>query len=278
MKRRFFAFLLIACLLAPVSTGFADRPIGDVNDDGAVHSSDAAYLLRSVVGLDVLSMADRRYADLNEDGLVTATDAAIILRSVVGLDGTTVPTPSPTSTVPAETPTPTPPAQNEWYDEVCTGLGSSADPITANAIANFLTALDEDDPYREVLLAALVYMGVDYDTLDCSAFVKQAFRDCGYGSSVITGNSNGMLQFFREKGLLKEAKDDDGEIRYGAFRPGSILIYTDSNGTGNHVALYIGKVNGSYWLMDSSTSRDAVCIRTVWDWGNWNLVYFADAL
>ena len=274
MKRRILAFLLIVCLLMPLSVAFAERPLGDVDGNGSVTAADAALLLRSVVGLSLLDTESRRYADLNEDGIIQASDAALLLRSLVGLGDVTDPIPTPT--VP---PTPSPsPTTYEWYDEVVTGLGSPADANTALAISAFIAELDADDPYREVLIAALNYMGVDYDTMDCSAFVKQAFRDCGYGRSVINGNSQGMLELFRENGILRNAKDEDGNLLYSSFRPGSVLIYVDDNGTANHVALYLGKVNGSYYLMDASTSRDAICIRTVWDWSKWHLTYFADPI
>ncbi len=63
------------------------KPItkGDVSLDGAVTSSDAAMLLRSVVGLDTLSTFQRTAALFTADDAVTAADATAILRTVVGL-------------------------------------------------------------------------------------------------------------------------------------------------------------------------------------------------
>ena len=85
MKRRILAFLLIVCLLMPLSVAFAERPLGDVDGNDSITAADAALLLRSVVGLSLLDTESRLSADLNEDGIIQASDAALLLRSVVSM-------------------------------------------------------------------------------------------------------------------------------------------------------------------------------------------------
>ena len=59
--------------------------LGDVTGDGAVTASDAAELLRSLVGLSPLEEAFLTNADADQNGAATASDAAWILRKVVAL-------------------------------------------------------------------------------------------------------------------------------------------------------------------------------------------------
>lgn len=59
--------------------------LGDVDGDGVVTAQDAAWILRHVVGLEVLPDSCLLQADVDGDGLITAADAAKILQYVVGL-------------------------------------------------------------------------------------------------------------------------------------------------------------------------------------------------
>ncbi len=59
---------------------------GDVDCDGEVAAADAALILRSLVGLDTLSIQSVMNADTDRDGEITAADASKILRTLVGLD------------------------------------------------------------------------------------------------------------------------------------------------------------------------------------------------
>lgn len=289
--KRLTAILLCLGLLFGTAITEGTVLLGDADGDQDVDSADAAFVLRTVVGLAAAPSDERLVCcDANRNGAVEASDSACILRFVVGLTDSVdsylppaTPTPSP---VPSEAPTPTAPPSatpdpvlnSELYFDVAVGLGSSVGDSTVYAVTKYLLELPEEDPYTKVLLAAVPYLGTAYDEMDCSKFVRQCFRDCDYGSSVITGNSDGMLKFFRNKGILEDALDSDGNILYDRFRPGSVLIYVDDDDVANHVALYLGEINGAHYLMDSSTGRDMVCIRTVWTWGSWNLTYFANPL
>ncbi len=59
--------------------------IGDANCDGQVTASDASAILRSLVGLDALSVQGAINADLNCNGRIGADDASVLLRFLVGL-------------------------------------------------------------------------------------------------------------------------------------------------------------------------------------------------
>ncbi|MEG1560629.1 MAG: Ig-like domain-containing protein [Clostridia bacterium] len=61
------------------TTGGPTYAQGDANLDGVVNTGDAAFLLRSFIGLVVLSDAGRTVSDLNNDGKVNTGDAAMIL-------------------------------------------------------------------------------------------------------------------------------------------------------------------------------------------------------
>ena len=62
-----------------------ERPLGDVNDDGAVNASDAALILIDSANSgasgsgSALSAAAQKAADVNKDGSINASDAAIVL-------------------------------------------------------------------------------------------------------------------------------------------------------------------------------------------------------
>ncbi len=58
---------------------------GDVDEDGEITSSDAALILRALVGLSELTEHGATYGDVDGDGEITAADASAILRYTVGL-------------------------------------------------------------------------------------------------------------------------------------------------------------------------------------------------
>lgn len=68
----------------------AEGILGDVNDSGAVDSTDALIVLSCDVGIDVSGFCPMNCGDVNEDGSVNSTDALIILSYDVGI---TVPYP-----------------------------------------------------------------------------------------------------------------------------------------------------------------------------------------
>ncbi len=303
--KRWLAALFAVLLLFGSMTVAAEqnRMTGDVNGDNAITAYDAVMVLRHVSALESITAASLPFGDADGDGYITASDATIILRHVADLQHigetakptetpTETPTATPTATpteAPAATPLPTatatatatPAYDAAEYALVVTGLGS-ADAQYAEAVATYIHRLDAADSYSAIVHAALPYMGIPYGTgegqLDCSAFVKQAYRDCGYSSSVITGNSDGMISFFRNKNKLQAVLDGDGAIQYDLLKTGYVLLYVDGSGAGNHVAIYLGVVNGIPFLLDASTGRNAVCIRRVWDYAPWNLTYFAAPL
>lgn len=58
---------------------------GDANLDGVISASDAASILRYIVGLTQFSEQSYTLSDVNGDGRITAGDAAMVLRFLVGL-------------------------------------------------------------------------------------------------------------------------------------------------------------------------------------------------
>ncbi|MEG1773135.1 MAG: Ig-like domain-containing protein [Clostridia bacterium] len=56
---------------------------GDANLDGVINTGDAAFLLRSFIGLEILSDEGRAVSDVNNDGNVNTGDAAMILEMCI---------------------------------------------------------------------------------------------------------------------------------------------------------------------------------------------------
>ena len=175
-----------------------------------------------------------------------------------------------------------PPAVNtQLYEYICIGLyGTSsvteAQANTALALYQSLCLLSDADPYRKVLEAGLSYVGTPYSQLDCSAFTRQAYRDCGYGSGVVCAGSNDQISLFRKNGVLYDIPTVGGVPYYSGVRPGSVLLWTNSAGTGNHSALYFGSVNGTDYYLESSSGNGGVRLCAAWgSYGSWILRYYA---
>ena len=83
----------------------ASTPVGDVNGDGKVNSSDALAVLRYSVGLST-GIKDMKPGDIDHNGKINSNDALIILRISVGLanpkDYTTTTKPTTTTTKPIQ--------------------------------------------------------------------------------------------------------------------------------------------------------------------------------
>lgn len=76
----------MAAIAASASAmAFATDYMGDVNDDGAVNSSDALTILRYSVGDETVTL-NLKKADLNADGKINSNDALTVLKMSVGLE------------------------------------------------------------------------------------------------------------------------------------------------------------------------------------------------
>ena len=76
----------VLCTLGAVNHPYLKSVLyGDANCDGRVTAADAAFVLRSVVGLSALSEVGRANACVTNAQEPGAADAAVILRYVVGL-------------------------------------------------------------------------------------------------------------------------------------------------------------------------------------------------
>ena len=76
----------VAAIAASASAmAFATDYMGDVNDDGAVNSSDALLILRHSVGDETVTL-NLKKADIDTNGTINSADALATLRMSVGLD------------------------------------------------------------------------------------------------------------------------------------------------------------------------------------------------
>lgn len=176
--------------------------------------------------------------------------------------------------------------ETELYAQIVLGLYgtaygelTSSEVKTADAVYAFVTSLNPDDPYTEVILAGIALCGTSYDDLDCSNFTRQAYRDCGYGSKYICAGSENQIQLFRKRDVLYEIEFSSGNVVYDKIRSGYVLLWVSDEGVGNHSAIYLGKINGKHYLLESSSSKGGVGINVNWNsYGSWKLKYYADVL
>ena len=61
-----------------------NRKLGDVNDDGRIDVSDAALIMRHVLGINKLDNDLLVYADINDDGRIDVQDAVLIMQMIMG--------------------------------------------------------------------------------------------------------------------------------------------------------------------------------------------------
>lgn len=75
------ALILLGTLCAGSLSAAQPAPsLGDVNGDGAVDSSDARWLLQSVVGFQTLDGRQQFLGDVNTDGEINSSDARLLLQ------------------------------------------------------------------------------------------------------------------------------------------------------------------------------------------------------
>ncbi|MBQ1632545.1 MAG: C40 family peptidase [Clostridia bacterium] len=265
MKKRVFSIALCILLtLAFFAHSAAESDlIGDANGDGEVTVSDAALAMRLSVGLDWrMNLRARFNCDFNGNGEIDASDASQILRHAAGLKQLVMPT---TDAVLLEELN-----ANSHYIELFTEW-----------IARYIQSLPTQNPYRKVLYEAAKYIGTPYEEMDCSKFVRTAYRDAGISTSVYPQtNSNGTLVWYqsnRPERLHEMPMIEELEFDIDVLNPGYVLIYINpETGMGNHLALYVGKIDGEPVIMDSG--NDGVRLQGLWSGGSWELTYYVDPL
>ncbi len=289
MRKRILVLLFCASMLLCIPQAGATASLrGDADCDGSVTAADASLVMRYAVRLATLSSEGMQNADANLDDSVDASDAAVILRHLVKLVDiaqlTPMPsmtaTPKPTAT-PAPTPTATPSIDPAFLEQIRIGcsMGSRDWSEYAEDIARFILSLPESNPYRAILIKGTEFMGMDYVSgkMDCSGFVREVYRGCGY-SKYPTGSSNTVITYFKGKNRLHQVTTNGGSIITNGWEPGYILAYLDSQGEGNHVSIYLGKIDGIDFVMESARGAGGVCIRQLWSTDVWRLTYYIDPL
>ncbi len=246
MKKRILAVLLCACM---AMTGFVRAfaegdQSGDANGDGTVTVSDASFVLRYCVGLDWrMDTRSRMLADVDCDGCVEAEDAALILRSIARLAPLQIGQTDATLLGNL---------QKQYYFK---HESEETSAILTEWTARFIQAMPEDSQARKVLVAGAPYMGTPYGTgkgqMDCSNFVKMAFRDAGISTSVYPQTSSDKtLNWYRNN--HPEQLHETDMYSWQDWTPGSVLIYVvQETGKASHLALYVGEIDGSPIVMES---------------------------
>ncbi len=260
MRKRILALLLCICMAsAGFVYTFADGTDqnGDANGDGSVSVSDASLVLRYCVGLDYrMTMRGRMLADADCDGTIEAEDAAAILRHIAGLNSLQT---------------------NATDADLLTMLNRKSnlkDRDLTEWVARFIQFYPEGD-VKNVLNASAKYIGKSYSEYTCDKLIYTIYRDAGIPTTVYPNStSDGTLTWFRKNHseFLHETTIDS----WRDWKSGNVLIYTDPNtGKGNHLALYVGAIDGKAIVIDSGTS-DGVRLTFVWEYDKWIISYYGD--
>ena len=80
----FRSVLFCVFVISPVHA--ADRPVGDLDNDGVVTALDLARQISHASGQMVLPEGEAAYADLNRDGIINSYDSALIIRRILQTD------------------------------------------------------------------------------------------------------------------------------------------------------------------------------------------------
>ncbi len=276
MKKRLFLIMLALCMLCVGIFGSAAENDlrGDADSDQKITASDAAIVLRYSVGKiskTTLLTRTKICSDINFNGALDADDALRILRHVVNL--------SQLGALPA--------LDTTLYNNLKKNTTLNND--TAEWLARMISALPTSNQYRAVLYKAAALNGTPYGTgtgqLDCSMFVRKAFYDAGIPNTVYPGgSSDNVRKFFKNAGKLKDVVylnngTTAASVDTGSWKPGYVLIYMDqSTGKANHIALFMGNIDGSPYIMDSGRSRNGVNLSDLWTSDTYKLTYYADPL
>ena len=299
MKKRILILLVCVSMLIGIpQAGAAVTVLGDANCDGEVTAADASLILRYIVRLSEISEQGLENADADKNGRVESADASAILRYLVRLapldletpdpsaNPTVRPTASPTAT-PEPSATATPELDQTLLRLIKKGTVSNTSDWSeyAEDITRFIQSLPTSNPYRAILYQGATYMGMPYGTssghLDCSGFVRETYRACGYQSNVYPGgSSDSVIQWFlkNQKSRIHNASVSGYIVYTNGWKPGYVLGYVDSEGKGNHVSIYLGCVDGIDFVMESATKAGGVCIRKVWTTDTWQLKYYINPL
>lgn len=280
MKKRILVFLLCVCI---ATTGFvysvADGTVtGDANGDGKITAADASFILRYLSRMDNrMTTRNKMCADINCDGIIEVDEAAAILRHVTGLH--------PITQVETDT---------ELLDNLCRNSLLNDSYMTEWG-ARFIQSLPTTDPHRSILIEGTKYISEPYSQYTCDQFVSAAYNDAGIPKTVYPQKSSDRtLNWFKEK----DRKISDPELQYlqevviigyedntnkpifdtSSWKPGSVLIYVNpSTNKANHLAIFVGCIDGVNIIMDSGTT-DGVRLIELWEYGNWKLTYCVDPL
>ncbi|MBQ1821581.1 MAG: C40 family peptidase [Clostridia bacterium] len=267
MKKKVLICVLCFCMaISGLFYAVADEKAvsyvtGDANGDGKVTPADASLILRYCVGrVSNLSLRNKINADVNRNGAVDKNDAAAILRHIVKT--------SPlTSTA----------LDRTLYESL--SKNTAFDSGNVEWITRVIQALPSSNKYRAVLYAGSKLMGKTYSEMDCSTFVKTAFRNAGY--SFPSGASYKILDYYNQNGLTHALSfKSDGTINTSALKPGYILVSLNpSTGKANHVSLFVGVVNGQVVIMESGSSGlNGVRLTKMWYTSGYEWKYYINPL
>lgn len=262
MKKR--AVLIILCICMGLcffasSAAESSEVRGDANGDGKVSVRDASLVLRYSVGLsDGISTRGKINADINRNAKLDAADAAAILRQVVGV--------SMLQALPA--------LDTTLYNKLA--AHPLKDKVYTEWISRTIQYLSAGDR-KSVLYSAANYLGKPYSELNCSDFLKIAFEKAGISKDVYPGySSDKTYRWFDEKGKTKKIQRTGGAINANSWKPGTVVFYMNADGSkANHVALFVGVIDGEPIIMDSGT-KDGVRLSELWESDGWVPTYYAD--
>jgi hypothetical protein len=260
MKKRLTAIILCICtgLCLFMSSAAETAALqGDANGDGKVSARDASLVLRYSVGLtEEMTTRAKINSDINRNGKMDAGDAALILRRAVGI--------AALQSVPA--------LDTTLYNKLAAHPLHDKDYTEwISRTIQYLSAGDR----KNVLYAAANHLGKAYSVLNCSDFLKVAFADAGIDREVYPGKSSeGVLGWFQSN--HPERLHEIASWPVEKWKPAGVVIYLNpDSGKANHLALFVGVIDGKTIIMDSG-SEDGVRLSELWEYAGWVPTYYAD--
>jgi len=260
MKKRVLTACLCICMalcFSALSAADSTMLQGDANGDGKVSVRDAALVLRYSVGLsEGISTRCKIQSDVNRNAKLDAEDAASILRQAAGI--------ASLQAIPA--------LDTSLYNKL------AAHPLKDQDYTEWIARTIQYLPSgsrKKVLYAAANYLGTPYSELNCSDYLKEAFADAEINKEIYPGkSSDGVLSWFRTN--HPDRLHEIASYPIEKWKPSGIVIYLNPDtGKANHVALFIGMIDGQAVITDSGT-KDGVRLSELWEYAGWVPTYYAD--
>ena len=160
------------------------------------------------------------------------------------------------------------------YQQIYANLRVTNPDAWIGPVFEHISSLNPNSSYYRTLLEGMKLLGKTYKEYNCTEFIDAAFKNAGVtilpldGTSFPKGSASTQLSKYKSKDIAYELAPNSytGQFDLSMLSPGSLLFWTDRSGSGNHIAFYLGTINGVDFLLESASGANGVAIRP--NWGN----------